>query len=128
MKQHPVLRIKVNRLSPRHDHVVTNALLRVEHVNGLLPPPFEKLGMGKDFWVLELGPYEPKMTLGKWQAKAIPMLRRHIRLLRRQCKSGALCFLHVQTESPTPIFPAYFQPNVITFLSQIEGSLEHGSA
>ena len=107
------------------DHLVTNALLRIEGVAGQPPPRFEKPSADLDFWVLELRKYQPE-KLTKWQKRVMPILRRLAPVLKKWRQAGSRCCLHVQTDSPMPMFPAVFQAGLIAILAEIGCTLEHG--
>ncbi len=104
-------------------HRVTIALLRIERVTGSPQPPFVKPFADMDFWFLSLEPYTPE-TLVHWQTRVIPIIRRHIPMLRKCQQSGARCFLHVQTVAPTWINHATFSPKLLKTLVQLECTLE----
>lgn len=108
----------------RIEHTVLNSLLRIKGVKGDPPVPFEKPSEKADFWVFELtGLPEP---LTKWQARILPILRRHMRRLTEWRKPGIRFFLHVQTVAPVAMLPAVFEPALLKILSQIDCTLEHG--
>ena len=105
-------------------HVVTNALLRIENTTGEPPLPFEKPNDTMDFWVLELS-WDPE-PLEAWQLRVEPILLSQLRRVRRWARSGAKCFLHVQTSHPIPTYPALFMPTFLTALLKLNCTLEHG--
>ena len=106
------------------DHLVTNALLRIENPAGTPPPPFECPSPNADFWVLEL--CDKSTALEKWQSKTEPILLSHLRKVRKWTKFGAKSFLHVQTYHPVSMCPAVFSPTFLVVLTKLNCTLEHG--
>jgi hypothetical protein len=106
------------------DHLVVNALLRIERAVGVPRRPFEKPSDGMDFWVLEL-PSRSRETLEKWQARILPRLRRHLPQLQTMAESGSQLFLHVITE-PMSARCAVFDHRLLLVLSSCKCRLEHG--
>ena len=108
------------------DHLVVNALLRIENPTGVPRYPFEKPSDDLNIWVIEL-PSRSREYLAKWQKRVLPLLKRHLPRLRELAESGSHLILHVITE-PNSLRCAVFDHELLSILSSCQCSLEHGVA
>ena len=82
---------------------IFNSLLRVSHITGEPPAPFEKPNATMNFWVLEL-PAPSEGAVGEWFAQVTAVLASHALVLAESQSQGAQLTLFIASSTSRLVF------------------------